>query len=288
MIETFERGATLARPSVVITFDDAWGSIVENAAPRLAARDWPFTIFASTDPIDRGFEDFASWDDLRRATDMGATIENHSRDHAHLLEGRDSDDWFTRFRDNVEYASERIADEIGRTPRFFAWPFGEVDADTMRSLLDLGLMGFGPQAGVLAPRAVEGDGLPRYLRSALPRFPISVFQSKDEAFQLRVQAAPLPATPRRFEYGVDGEEIPSLTSDFDSEIVARETGCFDASGERLEIVRDGASLQVTSRAPLRIGRSKYTCTAPNRARAGTWYWYSHPWFRPRADGSYPD
>lgn len=149
VIDTFERGATLARPSIVITFDDAWGSIIENAAPRLAARDWPFTIFASTDAIDRGFESFASWDDLRRVTGMGGTIENHSRDHAHLLEGRDSDDWGARFRDNVSYASDRIADEIGRAPRFFAWPFGEFDAGTMRALADLDLIGFGQQSGFL-------------------------------------------------------------------------------------------------------------------------------------------
>ena len=288
VIDTLERSARLAEPTVVITFDDAWGTIIDNAAPRLAERDWPYTIFASTDSIDQGFEDFASWDDLRRVASMGAAIESHSRDHGHLLEEREADDWLARFTDNVTYSSARIEDELGRAPRFFAWPFGEFDAGTMRALADLDLIGFGQQSGVLAARDVTSDGVPSYVRSALPRFPISVFQSNDAAFRLRLLATPLPAKPRAFEYNVDDDRIPSMTLDFEAEIVARETGCFDAGGTRLEVSRTGTSLNVSSPTPLKVGRSKYTCTAPNRTRPGSWYWYSHPWFRPRADGTFPD
>ena len=288
VIDTFERGESLAEPTVVFTFDDAWQSIVEHAAPRLSRRGWPFTIFVSTDPVDRGFQSYASWDALRQAVSEGASIQNHSRDHGHLLEGREANDWAERLRENIGYANQRITDEIGVTPRFFAWPFGEFDAGLLRELGAMDLIGFGQQSGVLDAGWVTAEALPPYVRSALPRFPISTFQAADGAFRLRLQAAPLPAAPSAFEFFVDTDASQELRLRFEDAALAREVGCFDASGNPLTIIREDSTVRVSSNVAIPVGRSKYTCTARNRARAGSWYWYSHPWFRPAANGTFPD
>ena len=288
VIDAFEQGKRFAEPTVVITFDDAWRTIIVNAVPRLAERNWPSAIFASTDALDREFTGYATWDQLRDAATKGVTIENHSRDHGHLVEGWDAPEWTQRFRDNVTFASDRIEAEVGRRPRFFAWPFGEFDAGGLHELADMGLVGFGQQSGVVSAETVASEGRNAFVRSALPRFPISVFQAGDSAFRLRVLAAPLPATPARHEYFVAGEENPVLTLQFADEMIALEANCFDGSGTPIELVRQGRTVEVKGMGPVMTGRSKYTCTARNRARAGSFFWYSHPWFRPRDNGTFPD
>src|SRR3546814_10885194 len=58
-------GAPLPERTVAITIDDAALSVYREAWPRLKAAKLPFTLFVSTEPLDRGFTGSMSWAQLR-------------------------------------------------------------------------------------------------------------------------------------------------------------------------------------------------------------------------------
>jgi hypothetical protein len=59
-------------------------------------------------------------------------------------------------------------------------------------------------------------------------------------------------------------------------------------GERIETTREGNVLTVPLPGTFPVGRSRINCTAPSKAYSGRFYWYSQPFFKARADGTYPD
>ena len=66
--------------------------------------------------------------------------------------------------------------------------------------------------------------------------------------------------------------------------------CFATGQGRAGVVwldRQRREVQVRAVAPLPVGRSKYTCTAPVAGRPGAYFWFSHRWLKPRTDGSWP-
>lgn len=51
---------------------------------------------------------------------------------------------------------------------------------------------------------------------------------------------------------------------------------------------DAVEVEVTAEAPLPVGRSKYTCTAPVPGSPGSFFWYSHLWMTRPSDGGWYD
>ena len=84
---------------------------------------------------------------------------------------------------------------------------------------------------------------------------------------------------------------PALTLRVLSRGFARDSlTCFATGQGRAGVVwldRQRREVQVRAVAPLPVGRSKYTCTAPVPGRPGAYFWFSHRWLKPRTDGSWP-
>jgi peptidoglycan/xylan/chitin deacetylase (PgdA/CDA1 family) len=122
-----------------VTFDDAFRSIVA-ALPTLERLGLPVTVFACSGMADDGrplripeleqlvdeapaeFETLR-WDELRELADRGVEIGSHTVSHAHLrrLDAAELDR-------ELRESRERIADELRRPCRYFAYPYGEHDA----------------------------------------------------------------------------------------------------------------------------------------------------------------
>ena len=66
IVDALVNGSEMDSRWVAITFDDAYESVGSTAAPMLAERGWPFTVFISTDFVDDGYGLYLSWDALRR------------------------------------------------------------------------------------------------------------------------------------------------------------------------------------------------------------------------------
>ncbi|HBB41885.1 MAG: polysaccharide deacetylase family protein [Deltaproteobacteria bacterium] len=117
------RGAPPPPKSVVITFDDTYRSIYAIAAPILAARGYPYTLFVYTEAMEARFPDFMSWEQLAElARRPGVSLGNHGHRHRHLY---GDPTWETHLRDDLTAAAHLLQARLGITPIPFAAPYGE-------------------------------------------------------------------------------------------------------------------------------------------------------------------
>lgn len=114
-------------PRVVLTFDDGFADVYENAWPVLRRNRLPFTLYLATAYIGRRMtwpgqtarsRDAAAltWEQVREMVDSGlCTIGNHTNGHVRpeLLTVVE-----------VDRCSEAIVENLGIAPRHFAYPWG--------------------------------------------------------------------------------------------------------------------------------------------------------------------
>jgi peptidoglycan/xylan/chitin deacetylase (PgdA/CDA1 family) len=286
ILDALDRKQALPANTVAITFDDAYSSIYTEAFPRLRKRNWPFTIFVSSEGIDNGYGDYLNWDQLREMAKAGNEIGNHSHSHAHLLRrlaGESGTRWKTRIRDDIKMAAERIKHEIGSGPALFAYPYGEYSQKLKAIVHSLGYRGIAQQSGAIG---AHSDFL------AIPRFPMATNYADLERFAVAVNSRPLPVTAVSVRGAAEESWRPikglrlTLT---DGDYAAHQLGCYRASGEPL-------AMTIISERPLVVsvvvsgeqaaGRHKINCAAPANDATGDFYWYSHQWLVKQADGNW--
>lgn len=122
-----------------VTFDDAFRSVVD-ALPALERLGAPVTVFSCSGSADDGRPlrvpeleqlideapaEFATlrWDELRELADRGVEIGSHTVSHPHLPRLGDAE-----LDRELRESRERIADELRRPCRYFAYPYGDHDA----------------------------------------------------------------------------------------------------------------------------------------------------------------
>lgn len=270
------RAGSVPERTVAITFDDAYASLLEHAAPRLAARGWPFTLFVATDPI--GQHGYLSWADLREMVKLGGELGNHTVSHAHLqrrLPGETPDAWKARVAAEIDGASAALHERLEVTPTLFAYPYGEYSAEVQAIVRAKGLVGFGQQSGAAGTRSDF---------TVLPRFSLSGPYGKDlDGFATKAHTLPLPVTSPLPE-PVATEPRPTLTLRFEPGFDLRQLGCFGPGGRMHVDLATAGQASITPVADLPPGRSRYNCTSP--AAGGRYYWFSQLWIMPGPDGAW--
>lgn len=256
-------GGDLPDNAVAITFDDAYESVLTEAAPRLKQREWPFTVFVASEPVDNGTSGYMSWRQLEQLIEHGGSVGAHSHTHGHLArrkEGESDTQWAGRMRQEIDLNLERLDAELNVQPTVFAYPFGEYN-DTLKHLLtDRGLIGLAQQSG-----AVGAVTDPRQI----PRFPMATGFSDMDRFKMAVNTRPLPVvsetkTGGNLSVQLQSSDLPAI-------------GCFSASGDRLDLERVGKTGYRIDLPPAKPGRNKINCTAPSGKRSGEFFWYSYLW-----------
>ncbi len=285
LVDALRNGQSLPARSIALTFDDAYPSVYSEAWPQLRARGWHFTVFTSTDYIDRGFGNYMTWEQLRALADAGMTIANHGRTHTNLVRmrtGMSDAEWQEAVRDEVLGAQERLQAETGTDVRLLAYPYGESDPALQRLIASLDFVALGQQSGAVGPDSHFQD---------LARYPISTGFSGIEEFATRVHSRPLNVDVLEPETNLLGAEPvrPVLRLALKDDIAIATVNCFASGTGGIEIERDADEGVLVLRAnnALPAGRSKYTCTAPVAGERGAFYWYSHLWIKPRSDGTWP-
>jgi len=275
IIDTLDRGQTLPDHTVAITIDDAYISVYTEAWPRLRRRDWPFTVFVSTDAVDRGLPAYMSWDQMREMQQHGASFANHSRSHDYLirrLEGEDAKAWQQRIRTDINDARQRLTQELGAAPMLFAYPYGEYNLDLKALVKALGYTAFTQLSGAMGS---DSD------RQLLPRFPMAADYAEIDSFITKVATLPLPVIDVTPAEPVTTERQPAvimtLAASPPDDIHIDQLGCY-ISGQGQTTVEWLDNVRFTLRAekPLPPGRSRVNCTAPSK-RTGRYYWFSHLW-----------
>jgi len=140
-------GEPLPEKPVLITFDDGYRSNYELAYPLLQKYRVKAAIAVMAYMQDNPGGNFLTWDMCREMSASGL-VEIGSHGYAvHNLDGRmgnfvpgqangvqrrkgESDnDFYCRVLDDLRFSYDRIAQEVGTPPTYFAYPFGKTDPD---------------------------------------------------------------------------------------------------------------------------------------------------------------
>ena len=269
IIAALTSGRTLPDRTLAITVDGAFASFFSEGWPRLRAAGLPFTLFLATEAHDKGFDGAMTWDQLREVVAAGgATIGSQGVRQGHKV-----------LRPAAETAAElarsrqRIAAELGVTPAFFAYPFGEYDLALRRLVIAAGFTAaFGQHSGAIG----RTDD-----RFALPRFSLSERYGDASRFRLVAGALPIPVvdiTPRDPLVRPANNPPPygfTLLEGFGD---PRRIACYGL-GHTLQVERLGDwRLEVRLPEALAPGRSRINCTLPGPG--GRWRWLGRQFYLP--------
>lgn len=267
---------TLPENAVVLTVDDAYASIYDEAWPELRRAGLPFTVFVATDAVDAGLPGYLNWSQLEEMARAGVTFANHGAAHTHLiasLPGERPDTHRGRVRADLLKGQARLLEQLGPgggvLEDVFAYPFGEYDTLVAGVIDELGWLAFGQQSG---PVGALSEPL------ALPRFPVS--EAYSDLAEFRTKARSLPLAVERVEPWdpVVSSPIPGLELWLaPSAAQLNQLSCFISGQGQVEPewLAFGEHFRISPPNALPGGRSRVNCTAPGED--GRYYWFSHQW-----------
>lgn len=273
MIDSLRSGGSLPEKAVVITFDDGYSSIFDEAFPMLEAYDYPFTVFLSTEPIDNDLNNYMTWEQIRQMSAADVIIANHMVDHPYMLESRDNESdsqRLTRLREDLLQAELRIEQETGQSHRYLAYPYGEYDPAIKSLLQELNFVGLAQNSGAVGPNS---DFL------ALPRFPLASIYANLNTASTKFSTLPFSVTQVRPDSPVTSNRSPSVTLRFENgNYNFSQIGCF-ANSKPIPMTwidREQGVLELIPDESYSGRRWRYICTAPD-PDTERYYWYSMQW-----------
>ena len=168
-----ELGKPLPQKSVIVSFDDGFRSVYDNAAPIMQKYGIKGNIYLPTAYIGED-EKFISWDMARELKDKGFEMQAHTHTHVDVRTLS-----FATMQNEVTTSGEYFARELGVEPCAICLPFGTYNRRSVKQLKKTGkykyiLASFYGRAG---ERKLKKGGL-------LPRIGISdtdsieVFENK--------------------------------------------------------------------------------------------------------------
>ncbi|MGB6137130.1 MAG: polysaccharide deacetylase family protein [Shewanella sp.] len=283
-VDAIKNNTSIANNSIVITFDDGYQSIIQNAAPILASHNFPFTVFVSPAPIIAGYDGMMSWQDIKALAEQGATIANHSWGHEHLirrLPKETASQWHDRVENNILSTEAELLKHTGQSVKFLAYPYGEYTAALEAILVKHGFVGFGQQSGA----AGEYSSI-----TALPRFPVANAYADLSSLTVKFSSLPMPVVKQNISEPVlkSGQFRPKLVITLDTrDLYPHQLMCFiQGQGAKKPIWLSEDTFSIQAPADMAPGRSRYNCTVPSKTRTG-YYWFSQMWIRPKDDGKWP-
>ena len=268
IVAAIREGRELPDRTVGITIDDGYASIYTEAFPRLREAGFPFTVFVSTDPIDRKFGGFMTWDQIREMQANGATIGAHTASHLHMP-AKSMD----RNREDMMRANERMKAELGAVPGLFAYPFGEASDEISELVRELGHgTAFGQHS---APLQKASD--PYYL----PRFALNEAFGGMDRFRLVANALPIPYADMTPSNPTLSDNPPRFGfTQTDPSLRLNGLACYAADQGKVAVEELGPRIEVRMSGPFAAGHARINCTAlgpDNR-----WRWLGTLYYVPRS------
>ncbi len=127
--------------AVVITIDDGYRTIYDQAWPILKQYKFPFTVFLYGEGLVKKFSNYLTWQQIAEMRQAGVDFQDHSYLH-HRLARRPkgmSDDQYRRWiREDLEKNSALLTKRLGRRPDILALPYGEYNNTVLDEASKLG------------------------------------------------------------------------------------------------------------------------------------------------------
>jgi peptidoglycan/xylan/chitin deacetylase (PgdA/CDA1 family) len=157
-------GQPLPANPIVLTFDDGYADLIEEALPIMIGQGFPATLFVTTgwlrgvarytagNPPDR----MLSWGQVAELSSAGVEIGAHSHSHPQL-------DQISEPRLRVELAISRrlLEDRLGRPVRSLAYPYGYSSKRVRAVAREIGYLQATVVANAVAASACDPFGVPR-------------------------------------------------------------------------------------------------------------------------------
>jgi peptidoglycan/xylan/chitin deacetylase (PgdA/CDA1 family) len=133
LIDALDRPDRLRAPSVLITFDDAYASLVREALPVLSEAGAPAVVFVPTvyiggmntfDAGEEPDEPICSRQDLATLAEHGVSIQSHGAHHAAMSDLAPHEQ-----RSELEESRRELEAVTGGTVDLFAFPYGDAGTD---------------------------------------------------------------------------------------------------------------------------------------------------------------
>ncbi|MFC3122587.1 polysaccharide deacetylase family protein [Agaribacter flavus] len=285
---------SLPSNAVVISFDDGYLSIFENAHPLLAKYAMPYTVFINPDELAHSYLQL-NWQQIKSMMPL-ATFANHTLDHIHLAEriaNESEQDWLNRVLANIQNAEKKIELQLGYSKKWLAYPYGEYNTVLKNALLDLDYIGFAQHSGAVAEYSDFG---------ALPRFPAAGIYANLNTLKLKMHTLPMPIETSSIQdpvkqAGSKLAEYTLTTTPLDvnvgilsaADMHYQHFACY-FNGEALPVttnkVNKAMEITVNFTHEFSPGRTRVNCTAPSLTQKGRFYWYSQAFFVPKENGEY--
>jgi peptidoglycan/xylan/chitin deacetylase (PgdA/CDA1 family) len=283
VIESLKNKQPLPDKAVVITFDDGYDNIYENAHPILKEFGFPYTIFVNP-PLIGTVNYQLDWQQVKRMTSENVSFANHGKFHSHMLSrklGESKRNWLDRSIQEIEDAEQMLVKHIGYSLKYFAYPYGEFDAQLKTQLASKGYVGFAQHSGAIASYSDF---------AALPRYPAAGVYSKLQTLKVKLNSLAMPITNVSVKNPQVELPFDNQTLTFNvkvDDLTPQQINCFQ-NGLVLNksIVQNSVSVEVNS--ITRPGRHRINCTAPSNSENGRFYWFSQPFFIPTAEGDWLD
>ena len=268
LINALKNDTKLPANTVSITFEGAYRSALENAAPILLEHKVPFTIFYASDLADTNSQQYMSWQDLKKMENTKlVTFGLLPAAYVRLSESSTED-----ILSELNKARSKHRENLTSEPLLFSYPFGEYSEIYKNLIKEQGfLAAFGLQSGV----AYAAEDL-----FSLPRFSITESYGDISRFQMIAQALPLPVTDVEPAYSFLNDNSPAIGFTLPDSLKesSDKLSCF-ASGVpevSTEIIGD-RRVELRLSAPLQEERSRINCTMPGLQKAldetPSWRWY---------------
>jgi len=277
-ISYVQKKLPLPENCIVITMDDAYRSVYNEAFPRLKQKNWPFTVFITTEGVDRGSALYMTWQQMRSMLSHGASFELHTHTHPYLIRkkpGESGSQWKARVTSEILQSQQRIEKELGITSHLFAYPYGEYNLELKKILKNQKMVGLGQHSGAVWVGSDFG---------ALPRFPMSGAYARMESFKIKIRSLPLPVIRA-------DPESPMITNDNNPPKLRLKLGPGNFRLDSLSCFASGQGkirgawfdsknriYECVAHRPLPVGRSRYNCTA-RHLHSNRYFWYSRQWIR---------
>ena len=137
LVNALKSGQPLPEKAAVITIDDGYLSVYNEAWPVLKSFGYPFTLFLNVEAVNRKYQDFISWDQARELAAVGVDIQDHTYSHHRLADrpdGMDDAAYRAWIAADLAKGSEILLKELGNRPGYLALPYGEYNSIVMEEV----------------------------------------------------------------------------------------------------------------------------------------------------------
>jgi peptidoglycan/xylan/chitin deacetylase (PgdA/CDA1 family) len=265
LIHAFEKNEPIPERTLVITFQGAYRSALQNAFPVLLREKMPFTVFYSGAQADSASEDTASWKDLERLVDNEIVTLGLLPDSYDRMAGTQPEE----IKRQVNNAILKYRQHFKTEPRFFAYPYGEHSKE-FRSIV--ASAGFRAALGLQSGAAYDGGDI-----YALPRFSMSGPYGDLDRFNMVAQALPFPVYDQQpadsftdLSAPLGFSVPPALEKDLGN------LNCFISGEEKPDMEIIGNRVELRPRNAAGTDRMRVNCTLPSGLTSGDgprWRWF---------------